>query len=74
MRVDFLKPNEIKQNWIIIRKETINTEDSFIQLGPLTIDNSFYRVNEIMEDRALPNLQIPNAIFENILTLDETGN
>ena len=67
---DFLKPNEIKLNWIIIREETINTEDSFIQLGPLTIDYSFYSVNQIMEDKALPNLQKPNALFENILTLD----
>ena len=41
---DFLKPNEIKQNWIITRMETIQTEDSFIQLGPLTIDYTFFSV------------------------------
>lgn len=55
LKSDVLKPYEVKQNWIITRKHTLQTEDAYIQLGPLTIDTSFYSIIQVLEDKIVQN-------------------
>ena len=55
LRTDILDPKIVKQNWLLTRKHVINTEDSFVQLGPLTIDWTYYSISEVMVDSAFRN-------------------
>ena len=52
LRTDLLDPNKLKRNWLLTRQHTINTEDSFFQLGPLTIDWTYYDISKVGEDFA----------------------
>ena len=51
-----------------IRRNHINTEDGWIQLGQTSWDWSFYDLNneEFKSMEYFPNKQQPDAIFENI--------
>ena len=55
IKTDMLDPKIVKQNWLLTRKHIINTEDSFVQLGPLSIDWAYYDVAEAQEDSAFRN-------------------
>ena len=55
LRTDILDPKIVKQNWLLTRKHVINTEDSFVQLGPLTIDWTYNSISEVMVDSAFRN-------------------
>ena len=52
LRTDHLDPKIVKQNWLLTRRHQINTEDSFFQLGPLSIDWTYYDISLVMEDFA----------------------
>ena len=73
LRTDILDPKIVKQNWFLSRKHIINTEDSLVQLGPLTIDWAYYSITEVMVRSVFRNPEMQNAVFENILTLDNSA-
>ena len=63
MTQDLLDPNFLQQNWINVKEDYLNAEDSFFSYGQTTFNIWFFGISTVTKVKTFADKEDPNVLF-----------
>ena len=67
---DIMKSKILKQNWITIKKDYIESDKTYLSFWDQTFELIFYNINQVTKVETFPDKYNRGVFFENIYVLD----
>ena len=67
---DIMKSKILKQNWITIKKDYIESDKTYLSFWDQTFELIFYNINQVTKVETFPDKYNHDVFFENVYVLD----